>query len=131
MLVAIKNDCLEFELVPDKQYLCPVEALVDVIGGKWKIPIYSLLFKGTKRYGELREQLPGITERMLTMQLRELEQAGIVQRKAYAEVPPKVEYSLSELGVSLEPVLQVMLDWSANYLRTMQKEATWWEKINH
>ena len=113
-----------------KQYLCPVEALVDVVGGKWKMPILTLLFQGTKRYGELRQHLPGITERMLTMQLRELEQSGIIQRKVYAEVPPRVEYSLTELGLSLEPVLQVMLSWSEKYLYTIEQKADWWEDVS-
>lgn len=115
--------------MPRKQYMCPVEALVDVIGGKWKLPILSLLFQGTKRYGELRHQLPGVTERMLTMQLRELEQSGIVLRKVYAEVPPKVEYSLTELGLSLKPVLQIMLSWSETYLCMIEQKAAWWEEI--
>ncbi|MBD2073326.1 helix-turn-helix transcriptional regulator [Phormidium sp. FACHB-592] len=97
---------------PQKQYMCPVEALVNIIGGKWKLPILTLFFQETKRYGELRQPLPGVTERMVTMQLRELERSGIVQRKVYAEVPLKVEYSLTALGHSLEPVLQVMLSWS-------------------
>jgi DNA-binding HxlR family transcriptional regulator len=116
--------------MPQKQYMCPVEALVDVVGGKWKMPILTLLFQGTKRYGELRAQLPGVTERMLTMQLRELEQAGIVQRKVYAEVPLKVEYSLTDLGLSLEPVLQVMLSWSERYLCMSEQKAAWWEEVN-
>jgi DNA-binding HxlR family transcriptional regulator len=120
---------LEQDLMPQKQYMCPVEALVDVIGGKWKMPILTLLFQGTKRYGELRQHLPGITERMLTMQLRELEQSGIVQRKVYAEVPPKVEYSLTNLGLSLEPVLQVMLNWSEKYLCMTEQKAVWWEEV--
>jgi DNA-binding HxlR family transcriptional regulator len=117
--------------MPQKQYMCPVEALVDVIGGKWKMPILSLLFHGTQRYGELRHQLPGVTERMLTIQLRELEQSGIVQRKVYAEVPPKVEYSLTELGRSLEPVIQVMLSWSETYLGLIEQKADWWEDVNN
>jgi DNA-binding HxlR family transcriptional regulator len=113
-----------------KQYMCPVEALVDVIGGKWKLPILSLLFQGTKRYGQLKQRLPGITERMLTIQLRELEQAGIVQRQVYAEVPPKVEYSLTDLGLSLKPVLQVMLHWSEEYLCLIEQKAAWWMELN-
>jgi len=121
---------LEAVLMLEKQYMCPVEALVDVIGGKWKIPILSLLFQSTKRYGELRQQLPGVTERMLTMQLRELEQAGIVRRTVYPEVPLRVEYSLSELGLSLEPVLQVMLNWSEKYLDVTERKALWWEEIS-
>jgi DNA-binding HxlR family transcriptional regulator len=101
--------------MPNKQYMCPVEALIDAIGGKWKIPILSLLFQGTRRYGELRQQLPGVTERMLTMQLRELEQSGLVLRTVYPEVPPKVEYSITEMGLSLKPVLRQMLNWSEEY----------------
>lgn len=112
-----------------KQYMCPVEALVDVVGGKWKMPILTLLFQGTQRYGELKQHLPGVTERMLTLQLRELEQSGIVQRKVYAEVPAKVEYSLTHLGLSLEPVLQVMLNWSEKYLCMTEQRAIWWEKF--
>jgi DNA-binding HxlR family transcriptional regulator len=117
--------------MPHKPYMCPVEALVDVVGGKWKLPILTLLFQGTKRYGELRQQLPGVTERVLTMQLRELEQSGVVQRKVYAEVPPKVEYSLTDLGLSLEPVLQVMLSWSEKYLCMTQQKALWWEEARN
>jgi DNA-binding HxlR family transcriptional regulator len=115
--------------MPQKDYMCPVEALVDIVEGKWKMPILSLLFQGTKRYGELRRQLPGVTERMLTIQLRELEQSKIVQRKVYAEVPPKVEYSLTDLGLSLKPVLQVMLSWSEEYLHSIKQEASWWEEL--
>lgn len=113
-----------------KQYMCPVEALVDVVGGKWKMPILSLLFGGTKRYGELRQQIPGVTERMLTMQLRELEQSGIIQRTVYAAVPPKVEYSLTDLGLSLEPVLEVMLSWSEKYLCRIEQKTTWWDEVS-
>ncbi|MBD2102669.1 helix-turn-helix domain-containing protein [Leptolyngbya sp. FACHB-261] len=117
--------------MPHKQYMCPVEALVDVIGGKWKMPILTLLFQGTKRYGELRQHLTGVTERMLTMQLRELEQSGIVQRKVYAEVPIKVECSLTDLGLSLKPVLQVMLGWSEQYLCVIEQKAVWWEEVSN
>ncbi len=115
----------------EKQYMCPVEALIDVVGGKWKMPIISLLFQGTRRYGKLRQALPGVTERMLTLQLRELEQAGIVQRTVHAEVPPKVEYSLTDLGLSLEPVIQVMLKWSENYLCEIEQKAIWWEELSN
>jgi DNA-binding HxlR family transcriptional regulator len=113
----------------NKQYMCPVEALVDAIGGKWKIPILSLLFQGTRRYGELRQQLPGVTERVLTMQLRELEQAGLVLRTVYPEVPPKVEYSITAMGLSLKPVLRQMLNWSEAYLCAIDKKALWWEAL--
>ncbi|MBD2019769.1 helix-turn-helix transcriptional regulator [Leptolyngbya sp. FACHB-36] len=104
-----------------EQFQCPIEVVVDVVGGKWKLPILYQLFQGTKRYGELKRLVPEATERMLTLQLRELEHAGIVQRTVYPEVPPKVEYSLTELGLSLEPVLLTMLDWSEKYLRLQEE----------
>jgi DNA-binding HxlR family transcriptional regulator len=100
-----------------QEFECPIQAIVDVIGGKWKLSILYQLLQGTKRYGELKRLIPRATERMLTLQLRELEASGIVQRTVYPEVPPKVEYSLTELGLSLEPVLQTMLVWSENYMQ--------------
>ena len=93
------------------RYNCPVEATMDVIGGKWKVIIIHHLLDGTKRFSELRRLIPQVTQRMLTSQLRELERDGVVHREIYAQVPPKVEYSLTELGKSLEPVLLVMHDW--------------------
>jgi DNA-binding HxlR family transcriptional regulator len=107
--------------MPSKEFECLIGAIVDVIGGKWKLPILYQLFQGTKRYGELKRLVPKATERMLTLQLRELELSGIVQRWVYPEVPPKVEYSLTELGLSLEPILQTMLDWSEQYLQQESK----------
>jgi DNA-binding HxlR family transcriptional regulator len=101
----------------NKEFECPIQAIVNVMGGKWKLAILYQLFQGTKRYGELKRLVPKATERMLTLQLRELEASGIVKRTVYAEVPPKVEYSLTELGLSLEPVLQTMLNWSETYLQ--------------
>ena len=101
----------------DKEVECPIQSIVDTLGGKWKLSILYQLFQGTKRYGELKRLVPNATERMLTLQLRELEAAGIVLRTVYPEVPPKVEYSLTKLGLSLEPVLQTMLDWSEKYVR--------------
>ena len=87
-----------------------------MVGGKWKPLILYYLSGGTKRFGELRKLLPDITQRMLTLQLRELEQDQIVQRQVYAEVPPKVEYSLTEFGKSLDPVMLRMLAWGEKYL---------------
>ena len=90
---------------------CPVEATLDMIGGKWKGVILFRLMEGTKRFGELRKLLPKVTQRTLTQQLRELESDGLVVRKIYAEVPPKVEYSLTEIGRTLRPVLVTLKDW--------------------
>jgi len=91
--------------------LCPVEATLDMIGGKWKGVILFRLTEGTKRFGELRKLLPKVTQRTLTQQLRELEADGLVTRKIFAEVPPKVEYSLTDLGRSLKPLLVKLRDW--------------------
>ena len=91
-----------------------------MVGGKWKPLILYYLSGGTKRFGELRKLLPDITQRMLTLQLRELEQDQIVQRQVYAEVPPKVEYSLTEFGKSLDPLMLRMLAWGEKYLSKRQ-----------
>ena len=102
------------------QYGCAVEATADIIGGKWKAVILYYLFEGTKRFNELRRLLPEVTPRMLTLQLRELEQDGIVHREIYKEVPPKVEYSLTEFGRSLGPIIVQMLDWGEQYMEDIQ-----------
>jgi DNA-binding HxlR family transcriptional regulator len=99
-----------------KTYNCPVEASIDVIGGKWKTLILWWLHQGTRRFSELRRLIPGITEKMLIQQLRELETDGIVARKAYATVPPKVEYSLTKYGRSLERALQAICDWGRAHM---------------
>ena len=100
-------------------YLCPVEATVDIIGGKWKSVILFHLLSGKKRFGELQRLLPGVTQRMLTLQLRELEEDGIIYRNVYREVPPKVEYSLTEFGQSLQPILLQMFNWGQEYMQTL------------
>lgn len=102
------------------QYGCAVEATADIIGGKWKAVILYYLFEGPKRFNELRRRLPEVTQRMLTLQLRELEQDGIVHREIYKEVPPKVEYSLTEFGASLGPIIVQMLDWGEHYMEHIQ-----------
>jgi DNA-binding HxlR family transcriptional regulator len=90
---------------------CPVETTLDVIGGKWKGILLYHLIDGKKRFNEFRKLYPGITQRMLTLQLRELERDGVIHREVYKEVPPKVEYSLTEFGRTLEPIILLMKDW--------------------
>jgi DNA-binding HxlR family transcriptional regulator len=102
--------------VRPKTYNCPVEAAVDVFGGKWKALILWWLQQRTWRFAELRRQIPGITEKMLTQQLRELEADGIVARRVYPTVPPKVEYSLTEYGRSLRRALRAICDWGRNHM---------------
>ncbi|MGG0202092.1 winged helix-turn-helix transcriptional regulator [Bacillus anthracis] len=96
------------------KYSCPVEAMVEVIGGKWKGVILYHLLDGTKRFNELKRLKPNITQRKLTLQLRELEADGIIHREVYREVPPKVEYSLTELGESLRPMILLMMEWATH-----------------
>ncbi|BCG57784.1 winged helix-turn-helix transcriptional regulator [Paenibacillus sp. URB8-2] len=109
---------------------CPVETTLDVIGGKWKGIILYQLIGGTKRFNEFRRLNPGITQFMLTLQLRELERDGIVHREVYKEVPPKVEYSLTDFGRTLEPIIVSMKAWGESYkirlneIRTGQEEDT-------
>jgi DNA-binding HxlR family transcriptional regulator len=91
---------------------CPVEAALDLFGGKWKAIILFRILEDTRRFNELRRLLPGLTQRMLTNQLRELEQDGLINRKVYAEVPPKVEYSMTAFGKTLEPVLFTLKQWA-------------------
>jgi DNA-binding HxlR family transcriptional regulator len=94
---------------------CPVEATLELIGGKWKGVILYHLLEKTYRFGELKKLMPGVTQRMLTKQLRELEGDGIINRKVYAQVPPKVEYSLTEVGEGLRDVVMMMRDWGKNH----------------
>jgi DNA-binding HxlR family transcriptional regulator len=94
---------------------CPVEVTLAIIGGKWKVLILFYLLDSTQRFNELQRLLAGITHRTLARQLKELERDGIVHREAYAEIPPRVEYSLTPLGRSLEPVLRQMHDWGHNF----------------
>lgn len=108
------------EPVYRSQYGCAVEATADIIGGKWKAVILYYLANGPRRFNELRRLLPEVTQRMLTLQLRELEQDGIVHREIYKEVPPKVEYSLTEFGASLGPIIIQMLDWGERYMEQIQ-----------
>lgn len=95
---------------------CAVEAALEVMGGKWKGVILYHLLEGTLRFGELRRKIPGITQRMLTQQLRELEEDGIVHREVFAQVPPRVDYSLTEFGGTLAPVVGQLSAWGSTYL---------------
>jgi DNA-binding HxlR family transcriptional regulator len=96
---------------------CRVEATFELIGGKWKgVVLWHLLKDGTLRFNQLRRAMPNVTQRMLTNQLRELEADGFVLRKVYAEVPPKVEYSLSPRGRSLEPVILALKRWGEEHV---------------
>lgn len=94
---------------------CPVETTLTLISDKWKILILRDLLGGTKRFGELRQSVTGISQKVLTSNLRQMEKNQLVTRKVYAEVPPKVEYSLTELGLSLEPILSAMASWGDDY----------------
>lgn len=98
---------------------CPVETTLSIIGDKWKVLILRDLFDGTKRFSELKNSLHGVTQKMLTQQLRELENDGIIDRKVYPVVPPKVEYSLTQLGYSLKPVIDSMANWGNHLKETL------------
>ncbi len=101
---------------------CPVEATLDLIGGKYKALILWHLSGGKLRFSELRDRIRKATPKMLTQQLRELEKQDLVHREVYAVIPPKVEYSLTETGKSLMPILVAMRDWGADYLRSKNQE---------
>lgn len=100
---------------------CVFELTMDIIGGKWKGVIVHQLFKGTKRFVELKQAMPDITPRMLTLQLRELEADKIIGRKVYAEVPPRVEYSLTSYGEALKPTFEKISEWGRFYASKIRK----------
>ena len=102
---------------------CPVESTLDLIGGKYKDLILWHLSQSTLRFSELRKVISGATAKMLTQQLRELEAQELIHREVYPIIPPKVEYSLTDLGRSLLPILVAMRDWGANYLKTKNLQA--------
>ncbi len=97
------------------KYTCSVGATLDVIGGKWKGIILYHLLEEKKRFNQLRKLMPGVTQRMITLQLRELEADGIIHREVYSEVPPKVEYTLTEFGATLTPIIKSMKAWGDEY----------------
>ncbi|EHI97360.1 transcriptional regulator, HxlR family [Clostridium sp. DL-VIII] len=94
---------------------CPVETTLNIINGKWKGIILYRLLGGKKRFNELKRLIPSVTHRTLTLQLRELERDRILKRTVYAEVPPRVEYELTDLGLSMSPIIKAMYDWGLNY----------------
>lgn len=94
---------------------CPVETTLMLIGDKWKVLILRDLMPGTKRFGALKKSIGSVTQKVLTAQLRDMEEKGLVNRKVYAEVPPRVEYTLTELGYSLKPILDAMRIWGEGY----------------
>lgn len=105
----------------EKLPACPVETTLTLISDKWKVLILRDLLPGTKRFGELRKSIGHVSQKVLTAQLRQMEQSGLVSRKVYAEVPPKVEYSLTDVGYSLKPILDAMWTWGEEYQMKMEK----------
>lgn len=99
---------------------CPVETTLTLIGDKWKVLILRDLLTGTKRFGELKRSLSGVSQKVLTAQLRAMEEDGLVKRTVYAEVPPRVEYTLTDLGGSLRPILDAMWTWGEGYKASLQ-----------
>lgn len=105
----------------EKLPACPVETTLTLISDKWKVLILRDLLPGTKRFGELKKSIGHVSQKVLTAQLRQMEQSGLVNRKVYAEVPPKVEYSLTDVGYSLKPILDAMWAWGEEYQKEMEK----------
>lgn len=100
---------------------CPVEMTLQLIGNRWKVLIMRDLLEGTKRFGELKKSVGSITQKVLTQNLREMEESGLLIRKVYAEVPPRVDYTLTEIGYSLKPILDSMIQWGTSYKNTILK----------
>ena len=94
---------------------CPVETTLVIIGDKWKVLIIRELLPGTRRFNEIRHSIDGVSQKVLTQKLREMESDGLLERKVYAEIPPKVEYSLTDLGLSLKPILDSLELWGWEY----------------
>ena len=101
---------------------CPVETTLTLISDKWKVLILRDLMTGTKRFGELKKSIGHVSQKVLTTQLRQMEASGLLSRKVYAEVPPRVEYTLTELGCSLKPVLDALWVWGAGYQKRQKAE---------
>ena len=113
----MENDEKMINVRNNKEYHCPVEATLDVIGGKWKpLILWQLKEVEVIRYNKLQQNLHGVSPRMLTKQLRELEEDGLVNRNMYPEIPPRVEYSLTEFGKTVAPILEALCAWGSEYL---------------
>ena len=100
---------------PQNPRACPIAATIAMLGGKWKPMIVHMLAAGTLRFGQIKRKLPAVSQKMLTQQLRELEADGIVRRVVYAQVPPRVEYSLTAHGAALKPILEALYVWGAEH----------------
>ena len=119
---------IPLEVIMEKEILkelpaCPVETTLTLISDKWKVLILRDLMPGTKRFGELKKSIGHVTQKVLTAQLRQMEESGLLTRKVYAEVPPRVEYTLTELGYSLKPVLDAMRAWGEGYKNRLEGKA--------
>lgn len=108
----------------NKAYKCPMEMTIDLIGGKWKALLLWHLSQGVLRFNELARIFPDMSQKMLTQQLRDLEEDGLLQRTVYPQIPPKVEYALTEFGSTLIPVLQEMNKWGTAYAEAAGRKAT-------
>ncbi|MDO3410411.1 helix-turn-helix domain-containing protein [Saccharibacillus sp. CPCC 101409] len=105
-----------------KQYRQGIEATLEIIGGKWKALIICQLMNGIKRTGELQRQIPGVSQKVLIQQLRELEQDGLVRRRVYEQMPPKVEYGLTDYGITANGIVEVMCAWGTENIRHRQRQ---------
>ena len=101
---------------------CPVETTLTLISDKWKVLIIRDLMPGTKRFGELKRSIGGVSQKVLTSQLRQMEESGLLRRTVYPEVPPRVEYALSGLGESMRPILDAMAEWGSSYQRRQAED---------
>lgn len=101
---------------------CPVETTLMLISDRWKVLIIRELLEGTKRFGELKKSIGSVSQKVLTANLRAMEDSGLLIRKVYAEVPPKVEYTLTETGYSLKPILDAMKEWGTNYKKMTDEQ---------
>ena len=125
-MVGMKNDTIRdsqrIKILPDGRSTCPVHLTMGILSGKWKLSLLWQLHHGTKRFGVLRRAIPGITQAMLSSQLQELVADGIASKQEFAELPPRTEYSLTPLGLSLIPVIASLERWGIDYIQDYKKE---------